>query len=82
MLKKFKTMLKTNYKKALVIATIYLIVKWTIILTIGGYLHSKGYTKYWYVLIPPLALCGYIYHIRKKKREALITGPTTEDEPS
>ncbi|PHR57209.1 MAG: hypothetical protein COA43_12545 [Robiginitomaculum sp.] len=64
---KFKTMMKTNYKKALLFAVIYLVVKWTIILTIGGWLHANGYTKYWYVLIPPLLLGCYIYYIRKKK---------------
>lgn len=70
MIEMLKSKMQGNYKKAIFWVVVYLVVKWTIILTIGSYLHAKGYTQYWYVLIPILAVMAWAYVVWKRRKNA------------
>lgn len=85
MIQKFKTLMKENYKKGIVIFAIYLVVKWTLVFTVGAYIHSRGWTpiliKYWYVIALVVVACCYLYylHHKHKKAKAETVAENSED---
>ena len=74
----FKYIRKKKFtKKAIAIAVVYLVVKWTLILGFGSYLISSPWWRHeYFAAIPVLAgIGGFIYWRKKQKKKNLGVSP-------
>ncbi len=65
-----KTMLKNVKKisgKTLISIGAYVLLKWTIIIFLGSYLHRNGYWHNSYFLFLPV-FAGIVFYVRKKRK--------------
>jgi hypothetical protein len=61
--------MKPQLRKGIMLAVLYIVIKWTIIAVIGVYLYKQGWWRNWYwVFIPVIVLTVYVIKTRLNKQ--------------